>query len=48
MTTETNSGRLTAYIVMFFAPLFFSTNVVFGRAATDIAPFTLAIPNIIN
>ncbi|MCB1438271.1 MAG: DMT family transporter [Nitratireductor sp.] len=42
MTTETNSGRLTAYIVMFFAPLFFSTNVVFGRAATDIAPFTLA------
>ncbi len=31
-----------AYLALLISPLFFSTNVIFGRAATDIAPFTLA------
>lgn len=31
-----------AYVALIVSPLFFSTNVIFGRAATDIAPFTLA------
>ena len=33
---------LFAYAAMLISPVFFSTNVVFGRAATDIAPFLLA------
>lgn len=33
---------LLAYAALLISPLFFSTNVVFGRAATDIAPFLLA------
>ncbi len=32
----------TAYAIVALAPLFFSTNVIFGRGAQDIAPFTLA------
>jgi len=31
-----------AWLALFISPMFFSTNVVFGRAATDIAPFLLA------
>ena len=36
--------KLLAYAVMAFTPLFFSTNLVFGRGvAEDVAPFTLAL-----
>lgn len=37
-----NRTILLAYLSLLISPLFFSTNVVFGRAATDIAPFLLA------
>ncbi len=40
--TTTNDLKL-AYVVMIFAPLFFSTNIIFGRMTiTEVAPFTLA------
>lgn len=38
----TGNRRLKAFAALLLAPMFFSTNVVFGRAATEIAPFTLA------
>ncbi len=45
-TPETGKSEnrviLLAYAAMLISPVFFSTNVVFGRAATDIAPFLLA------
>ncbi len=31
-----------AYLMLFVAPAFFTTNVVFGRMITDVEPFTLA------
>ena len=37
-----NRAIMLAYLSLLISPLFFSTNVVFGRAATDIAPFLLA------
>lgn len=37
-----NRSITLAYAALLISPLFFSTNVVFGRAATDIAPFLLA------
>lgn len=37
-----NRTIILAYAALLISPLFFSTNVVFGRAATDIAPFLLA------
>jgi drug/metabolite transporter (DMT)-like permease len=37
-----NRSIILAYAALLISPLFFSTNVVFGRAATDIAPFLLA------
>lgn len=44
--TEDEPGRkppTIAYIVMAFTPLFFSTNLIFGRSAIgEVAPFTLA------
>ncbi|MEZ5870245.1 MAG: DMT family transporter [Nitratireductor sp.] len=39
---KNRSETLSAYVILAIAPLFFSTNVVFGRAAQDIEPFTLA------
>lgn len=39
---NTNRSIYFAYLAAVISPIFFSTNVVFGRAATDIAPFTLA------
>lgn len=44
MTTPDTTGRLgVAYIVMFLTPLFFSSNLIFGRfISAEVAPFTLA------
>ena len=39
---QNRSETFLAYVILAIAPLFFSTNVVFGRAAQDIEPFTLA------
>ncbi len=39
---EKNRSVLLAYLCMLVAPAFFSTNVVFGRAANEVAPFLLA------
>jgi len=41
MPNKTQSVLL-AYGALLISPLFFSTNVVFGRAAVDLAPFLLA------
>ncbi len=41
MPNDKQSTQL-AYFALLISPLFFSTNVVFGRAAVDIAPFLLA------
>ncbi len=43
-SSQTKSPGLFAYAVMAFTPLFFSTNLVFGRGVSgDVAPFTLAL-----
>jgi drug/metabolite transporter (DMT)-like permease len=39
---EKNRSLLLAYLCILVAPAFFSTNVVFGRAANEVAPFLLA------
>lgn len=40
---QSRSTNPAAYIIMALTPLFFSTNLVFGRGVTgDVAPFTLA------
>ncbi|MGI9364568.1 MAG: DMT family transporter, partial [Rhizobiaceae bacterium] len=41
--TVSTSERSRALVILFFMPLFFSSNIVFGRAAIDdVEPFTLA------
>lgn len=37
-----NKSLLFGYIALLISPAFFSSNVVFGKLAADIAPFTLA------
>jgi len=38
----TRHVTLFAYIILFFAPAFFTTNVIFGRQLLSVEPFTLA------
>ncbi len=43
MAQDKSGTAPTAYIVMVLTPLFFSTNLIFGRGVSgDVAPFTLA------
>lgn len=40
--SKTRNSAYLGYIALLVSPAFFSSNVVFGKIATDIAPFTLA------
>lgn len=42
MNTNHRDSTLFAYIILFFAPAFFTTNIVFGKMLLSVEPFTLA------
>ncbi|MEL7430137.1 MAG: DMT family transporter [Pseudomonadota bacterium] len=42
MNPNNRDSTLLAYIILFFAPAFFTTNIVFGKMLLSVEPFTLA------